>query len=59
MGISIRNWIHSAQDRDYWKDGFVNVALNLWVLYAMELATATTNPLWKNWRALDSNIKDD
>ena len=28
IGINTRNWIHSAQDRDYWRV-LVNVALNL------------------------------
>ena len=28
IGISTRNWIDSAQDKDYWGD-FVNAALNL------------------------------
>ena len=27
-GINMRNWIDSAQDRDYWR-GLVNAALNL------------------------------
>ena len=30
MGISTRNWIDSAQDRDYW-GALVNAALNLQV----------------------------
>ena len=30
IGINTRNWVDSAQDRDYWRD-LVNVALNLWV----------------------------
>jgi hypothetical protein len=35
-GINTRNWVDSAQDRDYWRD-LVNAALNLQVPYAMEL----------------------
>jgi hypothetical protein len=30
MGIYTRNWVDSAQDRDYWKV-LMNVALNLQV----------------------------
>ena len=30
IGISSRNWVDSAQDRDYWR-ALVNPALNLWV----------------------------
>ena len=30
IGINMRNWVGSAQDRDYWRD-LVNAALNLWV----------------------------
>ena len=30
IGIDTRNWIDSAQDRDYW-GALVNAALNLWV----------------------------
>jgi hypothetical protein len=29
IGINTRNWVGSAQDRDYW-GALVNVALNLW-----------------------------
>ena len=32
IGISTRNWVDSAQNRDYWR-ALVNVALNLRVLY--------------------------
>ena len=28
IGINTRNWVDSAQDRDYWR-GIVNAALNL------------------------------
>ena len=28
IGINSRNWVHSAQDRDYWR-ALVNVAFNL------------------------------
>ena len=30
IGIHMRNWVDSAQDRNYWR-GFVNAALNLLV----------------------------
>ena len=30
MGINTRNWVDSAQDRNYWR-ALVNAALNLWV----------------------------
>ena len=30
IGINTRNWVDSAQDRDYWR-ALVNAALNLWV----------------------------
>ena len=36
IGINTRNWVDSAQDRDYWRV-LVNLTLNLWVSYAMEL----------------------
>ena len=28
MGINVRNWVDSTQDRDYWRS-LVNAALNL------------------------------
>ena len=30
IGISARNWVDLAQDRNYWR-ALVNAALNLWV----------------------------
>ena len=38
IGINTRNWVDSAQDRDYWR-ALVNVALNLRVQQAMELVS--------------------
>ena len=39
IGINTRNWIDSAQDRDYWK-ALVNATLNLRLPLAMKLASA-------------------
>ena len=36
IGINTRNWVDSAQDRDYWKT-FVNASLKLQVPFVMEL----------------------
>ena len=38
IGINTRNWVDSAQDRDYWK-ALVNAALKLRVPQAMELVS--------------------
>ena len=39
IGINTRNWVDSAQNRDYWR-ALVNVLLNFWVPFAMELVTS-------------------
>jgi hypothetical protein len=38
IGISTRNWVDLAQDRDYWR-ALVDEAFNLWVPLAMELVS--------------------
>ena len=38
IGVNTRNWVHSAQDRDYWRV-LVEVALNLRVPEATELVS--------------------
>ena len=30
IGINADNWVHSVQDKDYWRV-LVNAALNLWI----------------------------
>ena len=39
IGNSVRNWVDSAQDRDYWR-ALVHAALNLRVSQTMELCDA-------------------
>ena len=36
IGIITRNWVDSAEDKDYWR-ALVNAALNLRVPYSMKL----------------------
>ena len=38
VGVNSRNWIHSAQDRGFWRS-LVNAVLNLGVPYVMELVS--------------------
>ena len=40
IGIHTRNWVNSAQDRDYWR-ALVNATLNLPAPQAMELVIYT------------------
>ena len=30
IGINMRNWVNSAQDKDFWR-ALVNAAFNLWI----------------------------
>ena len=41
----MRNRVDLTQDRDYWM-ALVNVALNLWVQYAMELVSVSHSLRW-------------
>ena len=43
IGINTRNWVDSAQDRNYWR-ALVNTGLNLRVSYAMELNIVSLFP---------------
>ena len=44
VGIPTRNWVDSAQDRDYLRT-LVNAALNLRVPWVMELGVSRTDVL--------------
>ena len=52
--IDTRNWIYSAQDRDYW-GSLVNAALIFLVPEAMELINRTRDSLAKCPRCLELN----
>ena len=45
ISINTRDWVDSAQDRDYWR-ALVNATLKLWVPYAMELVLYMMLKLW-------------
>ena len=36
IGVNKRNWVNSAQDRDYWR-ALVNAALNLWEIVNIKI----------------------
>ena len=42
MGVNVRNWLESAQDRGYWRN-LANALLNLRVLQATKLVTCKLN----------------
>ena len=52
IGIDTRNWVDSAQDRDYWRS-LVNTALNLRVPKAMELYCIVL----KRWSLLPNALR--
>ena len=47
MGVNVRNWVYSAQNRDYWR-ALVNVTVNLWVPCAMELLKTNGKETFRN-----------
>ena len=48
IGVSVRSWIDSAQDRDYWR-ALVNAALNLWVPQGTESVSCVLPCLALRW----------
>ena len=47
IGVNTRNWIDSAQDRDYWRT-HVSATLDLQVPYAMAILVLSTPKKEKN-----------
>ena len=43
IGTNMRNWVDSAQNRDYWK-ALVNVALSLRIPYSEAFSTPHSHP---------------
>ena len=59
IGINTRNWVDSAQNRDYWR-ALVNAAFSLLVPKDMELVKPTgKRPLGRPRRRWEDNIRID